>query len=74
MNAWHVTREHQLNWLEEVAGDLAHEDSEGTAEEKVTYWLKETSGVPEWFDDHDRSLLIEWVDDSLRGDKRPMLG
>jgi len=61
----------QVNWLRELAGNIAANLGEGTAEELVDYALsdegRESWGIeiPQWFDAHDRSLLIEWVTESL---------
>ena len=61
----------QVNWLREMADNIAGNLGEGTAEELVEYALsdegRESWGIelPEWFDDHDRNLLIKWVGENL---------
>ena len=64
-------RTEQVNWLRELAGNIAANLGPGTAEELVQYALsregRESWGIeiPQWFDAHDRSLLIQWVGESL---------
>jgi hypothetical protein len=59
----------QASWLREFAINIASNLGEGTAEELVEYALsdegRESWGIelPEWFSDHDRRLLIEWVEE-----------
>jgi len=66
---WRLTTEdrvEQVNWLRELAGNIAANLGDGTAEELVEYALsdegRESWGIeiPEWFDDHDRGLLVQW--------------
>ena len=68
---WRFTSEDrvdQVNWLRSVSADIVAGAGEGTAEELVEYafgpegWCM---AAPEWFDDHDRSLLVQWVAQSL---------
>ena len=50
----------QVNWLEEIAGDLSCSWA-GTPTEIVADWEeggKEQCALPEWYDKHDRELLI----------------
>ena len=60
----------QVDWLREFAANVAQNMGEGTAEELVEYALSDEAGeswdieLPEWFDDHDRDLLVQMV----RGD------
>lgn len=62
-------RVQQVSWLREFASNIASNLGEGTAEELVEYALsdegRESWGIelPEWFSDHDRRLLIEWVEE-----------
>lgn len=62
----------QVNWLNELAGNIANNLGEGSAEELVEYALSEEGRecwgieLPEWFDDHDRRLLTGRVADHLR--------
>ena len=64
-------RVQQVSWLREFASNIASNLGEGTAEELVEYALsdegRESWGIelPEWFSDHDRRLLIEWVEEEL---------
>ena len=61
----------QVNWIGELAGNIAANLGDGTAEELVEYALsdegRESWGIeiPDWFDDHDRGLLAERVAESL---------
>ena len=63
-------RVRQVDWLREFAGNIASNLGEGTAEELVEYALsddgRESWGIelPEWFSDHDKRLLIEWVEEA----------
>jgi len=64
-------RVEQVNWLRELAGNIAANLGEGTAEELVEYALsregRESWGItiPQWYSLHDRGLLIQWVGESL---------
>ena len=64
-------RTRQVNALQELASNITSLVGEGTAEELVGYALSEEGRdswnieLPWWFDDHDRSLLVEFVDDNL---------
>ena len=71
---WRLTtknRVEQVNWLRESAYNIATWMGKGNAEQHVAYALsregRESWGVtiPEWFDDHDRALLVEYVGKSL---------
>lgn len=65
----------QVNWLFELAGNvaqnLAGSDDVTSAEELVEYALsdegRESWGIeiPSWFDNHDRSLLVDRVTQNL---------
>ena len=55
-----MDRQSQVNWLEEIAGDLSCSWA-GTPTEIVADWEeggKEQDALPEWYDKHDRELLI----------------
>ena len=55
-----MDRQAQVNWLEEIAGDLSCSWA-GTPTEIVADWEeggKEQDALPEWYDQHDRELLI----------------
>ena len=66
-----MDRVQQVNWIEELAQNIAQNLGDGTAEELVEYALsdegRESWGIelPDWFDDHDRSLLIRTVERAL---------
>jgi len=66
-----MDRIEQVNWLRELAVNIAQNLGEGTAEELVEYALsdegRESWGIeiPEWFDGHDRELLTEIVAEAL---------
>ena len=57
----------QVSWLRELAGNIAWNMDEGTAEEMVDFWLDQSvppadrTALPEWFDDNDRRLLCAMV-------------
>ena len=57
--------------LEQLAGNIAANLGEGTAEELVEFALRDEGRdswgieIPAWFDEHDRSLLTDWVAESL---------
>ena len=61
----------QVNWLGELAANVADNLGEGTAEELVEYALseegRESWGIelPGWFDEFDRALLERNVAASL---------
>ena len=67
-------RVEQVNWLREFAGNIAQNlawGPETSAEELVDSLtlpeVRESWGIimPTWFDDHDRSLLIQYVTELL---------
>ena len=65
-----MDRIEQVNWLRELAVNIAQNLGEGTAEELVEYALgegREPWGIeiPEWFDARDRELLTEIVAEAL---------
>jgi hypothetical protein len=65
-----MDRTEQVNWLQELAGNIASNLGEGTAEELVEYALGEGRkswgiDIPDWFDDHDRDLLTRFVSEQL---------
>jgi len=54
-------RQEQIQWLEEIAGDLTSCNWVGTPRELVAFWEEdgnEQSALPEWYDEHDRQLLV----------------
>jgi len=65
-----MDRVSQVNWLRELAVNIAENLGEGTAEELVEYAHSEESKVwgiewPDWYDQHDRELLTELVAEAL---------
>ena len=55
-----MDRQAQIEWLEEIAGDLSCSWA-GTPTEIVADWEeggKEQDALPAWYDKHDRELLI----------------
>ena len=61
----------QINWIEELAQNIAQNLGEGTAEELVEYALSDEGRdswnieIPEWFDDTDRAGLVLTVERAL---------
>ena len=54
-------RDWQINELEKIADVICcYDTSESTPEEAVEYYI-ENSEMPEWFDNHDKGILIEFV-------------
>ena len=57
----------QMSWLRELAGNIAANLGEGTAEELVEYALSHDGlwtwniEAPSWFDEHDQRLLTNMV-------------
>ena len=65
-----MDRVSQVNWLQNLAVNIAQNLGEGTAQELVEYARSEEGSVwgiewPEWYDKHDEKLLIELVAESL---------
>jgi hypothetical protein len=64
-------RTDQVSWFQELAGNIASNLGEGTAEELVGYALSEEGAeswgveLPGWFDDYDRDLLTRFVAEQL---------
>lgn len=64
-------RVEQINWINEIAANIAENLGDGTAEELVTYALSDEGRaawgieLPAWFDAHDRALLVERVAESI---------
>lgn len=61
----------QVNWLRQLANDIADNLGTGTAEELVEYALSVEGrtawniNIPDWFDAHDRGLLVRFVIEAL---------
>ena len=56
-----MDRQAQVEWLEEIAGDLSSCNWAGTPRELVATWEEggnEQDALPEWYDQHDRELLV----------------
>jgi len=61
----------QINWLEEIAGDLSCCNWAGTPRELVATWEEggnEQSALPEWYDQHDRELLVRTLGEYMAHD------
>ena len=61
-----MNRVSQVNWLRELAGNLAANLGNGTAEEIIEFALSGDAvewgiEIPDWFDAHDRELLTDMV-------------
>ena len=67
---WRLTTEdrvEQVNWLRDLTANIVFgsDDPSTSAEDRVNYYCEEFADeLPEWFDDHDKNLLIEWVAES----------
>ena len=59
-----MDRVKQVNYLRELAEDILLSDmgEENSAESLVAFYESEGSDYPDWFDAHDRALLVEYVD------------
>lgn len=58
-------RVRQVNWLKGIADEISFGSvGEGSPEQRVEYFLEHTE-IPEWFDSHDRRLLIEMISNSF---------
>lgn len=58
----------QVNWLHDTARDIVDSmstEDAGTSGEVVVSWWLENAETPKWFDDHDRQLLVELVEERL---------
>jgi len=59
-------RNRQIGWLQETAKSITHY-GEGTGEELASFWesqmASEAIDLPDWFDAHDRALLVKYVSD-----------
>ena len=67
---WTDDRVAQVNYLRQTAADIASYGSreDGDGEARVAEWEEQsraTDGLPDWYDAHDRKLLVEWTDKSL---------
>ena len=65
-----MNRVQQVNWLRELASDITCcvWQGEYTGAEIVAYSLDEAEdaiALPDWFDDHDRRLLVQFTDEAL---------
>ena len=64
-----LVRLSQVNWLENLAGDIASAQPTGVtprdAKSAVLFWMCKGFDPPDWFDDHDQQLLIDLVEKAL---------
>jgi len=68
-----MDRVQQINFLRELAETFANNGNNDvepgvTAAMLVDFWLpvlKEEEGLPDWFDKHDRQLLVEYVGEAI---------
>ena len=60
----------QVTWLLQVAEELTNRpviagtydgDYGSAAMDAVRFWEDSVGELPEWYDDHDRQLLIKWI-------------
>lgn len=60
-------RVEQVNALREQARILADYGTrdDGDGETRVTFWESQSEELPDWYDAHDRKLLVEWTDKAL---------
>ena len=68
MDDWRLTtmdRVEQVNWLRDLTANIVFGSANPStsAQERVDYYC-ETFELPEWFDGHDKRLLVEWVKES----------
>lgn len=66
-------RVRQINIVMQLANDIAAysgADDPSQAEDAVNFWLerenKDQVDLPQWFDDHERKLLVRWVAERLQ--------
>lgn len=64
-------RVQQVNVLRDWVANMVFgmDDPNAASEDQIAYFVdtyEETVGepLPSWFDDHDRRLMVEWLDDS----------
>jgi hypothetical protein len=66
-------RSQQVQWLMNLAANIAQNMGSGSARDLVEYALGDEGRdayqiyIPEWFDAHDRALLVSFVDDCIWG-------
>ena len=56
----------QVDYLRDLASNLVFgsDDPSTSAEDRVTYYCEEFAAeLPSWFDDHDRALLVRFMED-----------
>ena len=69
MDDWRMTtdnREAQVDFLRDLAANLTFgsDDPTTSAQDRVDYYCEEFANeLPEWFDDHDRALLVRFMGD-----------
>jgi len=56
----------QIDWIRQTARDIVDNaslpDAGASAKALVAWWLLNAEELPDWFDDHDRRLLVDYVD------------
>ena len=63
-----MDRNEQVNWLQQLADDLASNNWTGTAEDKLTFWENRVGsiysghGIPDWYDAHDHDLVVRFME------------
>ena len=69
MDDWRMTtdnREAQVEFLRDLAANLTFgsDDPTTSAQDRVDYYCEEFANeLPEWFDDHDKALLVRFMGD-----------
>ena len=61
-------RNAQNQWLQEQSEIASHADQSNgdvTANELQKFWEDQSTSLPEWFDNHDRLLMVEYIDSHI---------
>ena len=56
----------QVNYLRDLAANIkfGSDDPSTSAQDRIDYYCSEFADeLPQWFDDHDKGLLVQWVED-----------
>ena len=54
----------QVSYLRDLVADFvfSSDDPSSSAQDRVDYYCQEfANDLPEWFDDHDKALLVRWL-------------